>query len=226
MELRPDVVLANEEENRQLDLDALRAAGVPVWVTMIRDLPEAFTSLRRMITLACRLPGPAWLDTAAAAWQQPLAPATARAGWSAVVPIWRRPWMVLGRDTFAGDLLARLGVTNIYGCHQERYPRVDLGELRCARADLVVLPDEPYRFTASDGPEARQRTAPDLVRAIADRGTVCAAPPACRGPDPVIREMTTPPGASAHEGVPTPVRGRLSASGASWLQPGGIPRRR
>ncbi len=73
---------------------------------------------------------------------------------SAVVPIWRRPWMVLGRDTFAGDLLARLGVTNIYACHQERYPRVDLGELRGASADLVVLPDEPYRFTASDGPEA------------------------------------------------------------------------
>jgi ABC-type Fe3+-hydroxamate transport system substrate-binding protein len=157
VELRPDVVLANEEENRQPDLDALRAAGLPVWVTMIRDLPEALASLRRMITLACRLPGPAWLDTAAAAWQQPLGPAvptTARDGWSAVVPIWRRPWMVLGRDTFAGDLLARLGVTNIYGCHQERYPRVDLGELRCAEADLVVLPDEPYRFTASDGPEA------------------------------------------------------------------------
>ncbi len=56
VELRPDVVLANEEENRQPDLDALRAAGVPVWVTMIRDLPEALASLRRMITLACRLP--------------------------------------------------------------------------------------------------------------------------------------------------------------------------
>ena len=56
--------------------------------------------------------------------------------------------------TFAGDLLTRLGVANIYACHQDRYPRVDLGELRGARADVVVLPDEPYRFTASDGPEA------------------------------------------------------------------------
>ena len=71
--LRPDVVLANEEENRQPDLDALRAAGLAVWVTRIRDLPEALASLRRMITLACRQPGPAWLDAAASAWQQPLA---------------------------------------------------------------------------------------------------------------------------------------------------------
>jgi hypothetical protein len=62
--------------------------------------------------------------------------------------------MVLGRDTFAGDLLARLGVSNVYSDHQDRYPRIDIAELRQAGADLVVLPDEPYRFTASDGPEA------------------------------------------------------------------------
>lgn len=148
--LRPDVVLANEEENRQPDLDALRSAGLAVWVTRVRDLPEALCSLRRMITVACRQPRPAWLDAAESAWRQPPAVA-ARA---AVVPIWRRPWMVLGRDTFAGDLLARLGVQNMYAGHADRYPRVDLGELLGAGADMVVLPDEPYRFSASDGPEA------------------------------------------------------------------------
>ncbi len=148
--LLPDVVLANEEENRQPDLDALRAAGVAVWVTRIRDLPEALASLRRMMTLACRQPGPAWLDTAASAWHQP----PASEGVAAVVPIWRRPWMVLGRDTFAGDLLARLGVTNMYAGHPDRYPRIEIEELLAADADVVVLPDEPYRFTASDGPEA------------------------------------------------------------------------
>jgi hypothetical protein len=62
--------------------------------------------------------------------------------------------MVLGHDTFAGDLLARLGVANVYAGHGERYPRVELGEIRTAGADMFVLPDEPYRFSASDGPEA------------------------------------------------------------------------
>ena len=62
--------------------------------------------------------------------------------------------MVLGSDTFAGDLLARLGVSNIYAGHAERYPRVELDEMRGSGAELVVLPDEPYRFTAADGPEA------------------------------------------------------------------------
>ncbi|HXZ65194.1 MAG TPA: helical backbone metal receptor [Streptosporangiaceae bacterium] len=152
--LRPDVVLANEEENRQPDLDALRAAGLAVWVTRVRDLPEALTSLRRMITIACRQPGPAWLDAAESAWRQLDGAEPVAGGLAAVVPIWRRPWMVLGCSTFAGDLLARLGVHNLYAEHAERYPRVNLAELLESGADLVVLPDEPYRFTASDGPEA------------------------------------------------------------------------
>jgi hypothetical protein len=151
--LAPDVVLANEEENRQPDLDALRAAGVPVWVTRVRSLPEALASLRRMLTVACRLPAPAWLDAAATAWGR-LPSVTGRPARPAVIPIWRRPWMVLGRDTFAGDLLARLGVANMYDGQSERYPRVGIDEIRGAGADLVVLPDEPYRFSASDGPEA------------------------------------------------------------------------
>ena len=37
---------------------------------------------------------------------------------------------------------------------RERYPKIPLEELRAVRPDLVVLPDEPYRFTADDGPEA------------------------------------------------------------------------
>jgi len=141
-------VLANEEENRPTDLEALRSAGVPVWVTRIRTLEEAFTSLRRTLTVACGLPEPDWLAAAERAWPAPPFTGVRRA----VIPIWRKPWMVLGRDTFAGDLLLRLGVRNLYAGHPERYPRIALPDLLAAGADLVVLPDEPYRFTADDGP--------------------------------------------------------------------------
>jgi hypothetical protein len=59
--------------------------------------------------------------------------------------------MVLGRDTFAGDVLARLGVVNVFGGAATRYPKVALADLQ--GAELVVLPDEPYAFGATDGPE-------------------------------------------------------------------------
>ncbi|MGI5283497.1 helical backbone metal receptor [Nonomuraea polychroma] len=148
--LRPDVVLANAEENRPADLEALRAAGIAVWVTKIETLEEAFASLERMFTYACRTARPAWLDAAEAAWREAAAEGPRR---TAIIPIWRRPWMVVGRDTFTGDVLRHLGVDNLYAGHAERYPKIPLTELVERRADLVVLPDEPYAFSATDGPE-------------------------------------------------------------------------
>lgn len=152
--LRPDLVLANEEENRPADLDVLRAAGLRVWVTQVRTLGQAFTELHRMLTLGCGLERPSWLDEAEAAWADLDAAADGGAARTAIVPIWRRPWMVLGRDTFAGDVLRRLGVANTYADHAERYPAIPIDVLRDRGADLVVLPDEPYAFTRDDGPEA------------------------------------------------------------------------
>jgi hypothetical protein len=61
---------------------------------------------------------------------------------------------VLGRDTFAGDVLARLGVANLYAADPERYPRTDPAEISRRGPDLVILPDEPYAFGPADGPEA------------------------------------------------------------------------
>ncbi|WP_329593543.1 helical backbone metal receptor [Streptomyces sp. NBC_01005] len=149
--LRPDLVVANEEENREPDLAALRAAGTEVLVTETRTLDQAFEELDKVLVTACGQARPRWLDEAEAAWAALPPP---RAPRRAIVPIWRRPWMVLGRDTFAGDLLARLGVENVYADHAERYPRIPLDVLNAAGAELVVLPDEPYRFTPDDGPEA------------------------------------------------------------------------
>ncbi|MFG2728057.1 helical backbone metal receptor [Streptomyces canus] len=148
--LAPDLVIANEEENREPDLAALREAGLEVLVTEVRDVPQAFRELARVVE-ACGVVRPRWLDEAEESWSALAPPAHRR---TAVVPIWRRPWMVLGRDTFAGDVLSRLGVDHVYAGHEDRYPRVPLEELRAAAPDVVVLPDEPYRFTPEDGPEA------------------------------------------------------------------------
>ena len=156
VDLHPDVVIANAEENRAVDLDALRAAGLAVWVTAPETVPQALRSLGRMLG-ACRLDRPDWLHDAERAWAIP-SPQRRR---TAVIPIWRRPWMAVGRDTFTGDVLWRLGVDNALAGSPERYPKVRLEEL--PPHDLVVLPDEPYAFSADDGPEAFPRVPAALV---------------------------------------------------------------
>ena len=147
--LRPDIVLANQEENRRIDVERLRAAGVPVWVTVIRTLDEALASLRRMFAVALGWPEPNWLDAAERTWSRPAPGPPVRAA----IPVWRDPWMVVGSATFTGDIAARLGLDNVYGDHPGRYPHVSPGDMAARGAELIVLPDEPYPFSAGDGPE-------------------------------------------------------------------------
>ncbi|CAM3171316.1 helical backbone metal receptor [Saccharomonospora xinjiangensis] len=153
LDCAPDLVVGNAEENRPEDVRRLREAGIAVWVTEApATVPMALESLRTLFTQAFDVEVPAWLTEADRAFRDP-APMRTRA----VVPVWRKPWVVLGRDTFGGDVLRRLGVHNVYADHADRYPRPDVAELRArfadGEADLLVLPDEPYVFTDDDGPD-------------------------------------------------------------------------
>lgn len=148
--LEPDVVVANQEENRELDVRRLREAGLDVWVTRIETVDEAFASMRRLFTEALGWKTPEWIDDAERAWSIP-SPKERR---TIAIPIWRDPWMVVGSRTFTGDLMARIGLDNAFAEHPDRYPRVDVASIDTDDIDLVLLPDEPYVFSADDGPEA------------------------------------------------------------------------
>jgi ABC-type Fe3+-hydroxamate transport system substrate-binding protein len=181
--LRPDLVLMNAEENRLSDASALEAASVPIYRTYPLTVDDALRELGEMLAFLGVTAEPDWLRAARAAWappgSAPLTPmitalsgkwlpkslgrqpypgsgsdhASGAAPVRAVIPVWRKPWIVLGRDTFAGDVLRRLGIGNVFGDDPERYPRPSHDEILARRPDLAVLPDEPYAFTEDDGPQ-------------------------------------------------------------------------
>ena len=155
--LQPDLVIVNAEENRREDAEALRAAGVNVWVTFPRTVAGALDSLGRLFD-ALQVPRPDWLAEAHQVWAVPPAPPRGRH----VTVVWRRPWVTVGPDTFASDVLRQLGWVNAFTDPGQRYPRPGLAEIRALQPDLVVLPDEPYAFRADDGPESF----PDLPCAL------------------------------------------------------------
>jgi ABC-type Fe3+-hydroxamate transport system substrate-binding protein len=151
VDLRPDLVVANQEENRRLDVERLRSAGVPVWVTRIEDVAQALSSLDRLFTEALGWGRPRWLDAIKAAWSAPAPPQRRRVA----IAVWRDPWMVVGSRTFTGDLAARLGLDNVFADSDGRYPKVDgPAAILERKPDVVLLPDEPYPFSVGDGPEA------------------------------------------------------------------------
>ncbi len=157
--LEPDVVVANKEENREIDVRRLRAEGVQVWVTDIETVPGAVASMGRLFD-ACGWGLPAWLGQVESVWGFRPLPPRARVA----VAVWRDPWLVVGRPTFTADLLSRLGLTVVSPGATGRYPHVDPAALDDPSAlDAVLLPDEPYPFTPADGPDAFARVPTVLV---------------------------------------------------------------
>jgi ABC-type Fe3+-hydroxamate transport system substrate-binding protein len=144
--LAPDLVVANHEENRAEDVAALAAAGLRVLVTEIDDLAGAARELRRLGDAVDRS-----ADADALAGQierVPRDPPTIKIGcW-----IWRKPWMAVGTQTYAGDVLVAAGFDNVV--IEARYPEIPLREAKQRGAAAALLPDEPYPFSARQVPEA------------------------------------------------------------------------
>ncbi len=149
--LAPDLVIANQEENRRRDVERLEAAGIPVWVTYPRSVREGAALLRELAELGA---SPERVGEVVAPVQDALAEAERVRPIRAVrvfCPIWRDPWMSVGADTYAHDLLTLCGGVNVFADREDRrYPRVTLDDVVAAAPEVVLLPDEPYRFTAKD----------------------------------------------------------------------------
>lgn len=142
-ELRPDLVIANKEENRREDVEALREAKLDVLLTDPNTVDEA---LDMMAEIGARLGASTRADEFVADARAALAEPLPERNLRVFVPIWHEPLMALGAGTYGHDLLERCGVINVLG-HRDRYPALSRDEARALRPDLVLLPDEPYRFS-------------------------------------------------------------------------------
>ena len=145
--LMPDLVIANVEENVRDHVETLRGWSVPVWVTY----PRTVTDTIRLVREVGAVTG---TDAAAGALADALerlrdevrAAVTGRPPARVFYPIWRDPYMSINRDTYIHDVLATVGAANVFGDAADRYPAITLDEMAARAPDVIILPDEPFRF--------------------------------------------------------------------------------
>jgi ABC-type Fe3+-hydroxamate transport system substrate-binding protein len=154
--LEPDLVVADQEENRAIDVERLRAAGVAVHVTRVRGLADLRGTFARL-GAALGVPDAAEATATAIARAAEGAPRSSPV--RVVVGVWRErsrgSWRVLGGDTFGASLLAAAGFRVVPDDPEGRYPVRELDELVATAPDVVLLPDEPYPFGRRDAEELR-----------------------------------------------------------------------
>lgn len=143
IELNPELIIANKEENREQHIQQLRRqTEAKVRVTEIATINQALLAIHQLgVNLG--------VETKATALSKKIS------NMLEVRPevkplrtayfIWKDPWMTVGGDTYIHDVMQHWQLENVYG-HRTRYPKLALDELSQRNPELVLLSSEPYPF--------------------------------------------------------------------------------
>jgi ABC-type Fe3+-hydroxamate transport system substrate-binding protein len=146
-DLGADLVIANIEENVREHVETLRAWGIPVHVTYPRTVADGIRLVGELGALLEAGPRARELEAELQArYDLVRAVAAGRRPRRVFCPIWRRPYMTINRDTYIHDMLAVAGGENVFADRTKRYPEITLDEVATSGAEVILLPDEPYRF--------------------------------------------------------------------------------
>lgn len=168
IELEPDLVLLNDEENRRADAEALHHAGVPIWVTGPRSIFDALNLLWNIMAVFDHGVMSARVREIERAYDYQQASVQTVTPVRVFVPIWRDPWMTFTNNTYAHDVVRVCGGFNVFSDYNEappakdaastshsakrsrHYPQITVEDIIAAQPELVLLPDEPYRFAQAE----------------------------------------------------------------------------
>ena len=152
-ELAPDLVIANQEENRKVDIERMRAAGIDVLMSFPKTVLEGLEHAERLAALFPSIDNSQPLRAARDGYERCRA---RQERVSTFVPIWMKPLMTINHDTFISDCLVLVGGDNVFADEEIRYPKITLEQMVARSPELILLPDEPHEFTPDDAEVFRQ----------------------------------------------------------------------
>jgi ABC-type Fe3+-hydroxamate transport system substrate-binding protein len=140
--LQPDLIIANKEENRKEDIEAL-AKQFPVYLGDTANLEDALEEILFIGKLTGATNRAEVLADAIEKEFVLLKPCSLTVNTAYL--IWQNPLMASGDGTFINDMMQRCGLKNIFS-GIGRYPETTTEALRSLNCELVLLSSEPFPF--------------------------------------------------------------------------------
>lgn len=141
--LNPDIILCNKEENTKEMVDEL-SEFFPVHVSDINSLKDNEEMIHQYGKLfGVESSAKEIIDKINYEFKEFEDFISDKPTLKVAYFIWRKPWMVVGKNTFINHLLTINKFQNIYANHS-RYPEIDLESLK--PADFYFLSSEPFPF--------------------------------------------------------------------------------
>ncbi|MGO4921024.1 helical backbone metal receptor [Maribacter spongiicola] len=139
LQLKPDLILANKEENVKNQIEFL-SESTPVWLSDVKTFDDSLKMIEQIGQITSSTKRATEIINQLNHTLKPKRPSI-----KVVYLIWKDPYMTVGGDTYISDMLNRCGYINVFA-DQNRYPSITLQKISDVNPDMVLLSSEPYPF--------------------------------------------------------------------------------
>lgn len=164
LSLKPDLVIANKEENVKEQIEALQKF-TKVYVSDVANLADAKNMILQVGALLGRQLQAGSLVSGIENKFSKLE-IIRHDKIPAAYFIWRDPYMAAGGDTFINDMMNHCGFKNIFE-NRLRYPEITIEEIKAYECKVLLLSSEPFPFKQKHINEL-QSLLPDTKILLAD----------------------------------------------------------
>lgn len=154
VELKPDVVVMNSEENRREHADELRRRGIPLYVTHPCTIDDAVSMIHGF---GHEFQAEAASDRMRAEILELLGRIAPQRRYRSLVFVWNDPFMTACRNTYVDSVCRLFGFDNVIESAETPYPVVHEEQILSLKPEVLLLPDEPYAFREKHSHEMRDK---------------------------------------------------------------------
>jgi len=150
LQLNPDLVIANKEENQQQSIMEL-SKYVPVYTSYVNDFDSALNMIENIGLITDRKIQATEMTSKIENLFDELKVVDFKK--KVIYMIWKQPFMTVGKNTFINSMIEKIGLINVFANKESNYPEISESEIINSDADLILLSTEPYKFSEKNFPK-------------------------------------------------------------------------